>query len=71
MREERRALGNNSRHTLYQGCRNQITLAGNPAWITNDVERVIFGGVEDCAHGVANATQPAAMCVYNTLGFAR
>ena len=71
MREERRALGNNGRHTLYQGCGDQITLAGNPAWITNDVKRVIFGGVEDCAHGVANATQPAAMCVYNTLGFAR
>ena len=71
MREERRALGNNGRHTLYQGCRNQITLAGNPAWITNDVKCVIFGSVKDGAHGVAHATQPAAVCVYYTLGFAR
>ena len=71
MREERRALGNNGRHTLYQGCRNQITLARDPTWVTNDIKRVIFGGVEDCAHGVANATQPASMCVDNTLGFTR
>ena len=71
MREQWRALSDDSRHALHQGCGNQIALTCNPAWVTNDVKGVIFRCVEHGAHGVAHPAQPAAMCVHYTFRLAR
>ena len=71
VREQGRALRDHRADAQRQGRGDEVSLAGNPAGVADDVDAIAVLRIEDHAHAVRDAGQPAAVGVHHPLRFAR
>ena len=69
--EHRCTLGDDGGHARGERTAVHVALAGDPAWVGDDIHDIARTGVEGDAHGVRDTRRPAAVHMHHALGLAR